>query len=313
MMLLRVMRERRPIVQSELPSGAMRKMRTEPGLPHKADGEGRCAPENRKRVALAETIAELKVLQSQRRFCIKSQSRCDRSVESFVARQMGYAADADPKERKAVFAKASTFRKSVEKSGEGQIECEHQAEGALSAAVPLILLSAASRDGWDKQRKHVEKRMRQLARALPVWPFVESVKGFGDLGLAIILGETGNLSLYATKERVWKRLGLAVIEGERQQCTTDKLKAAAHGYDPSRRAEIWTIADSMFRHQWAGEKDGAPAHATGRYGEIYAARKAHTADREGWTLAHRDDDARRIMSKALIEDLWREWRRLGPA
>jgi hypothetical protein len=164
-------------------------------------------------------------------------------------------------------------------------------------------------------REGVEKQMRKIARSLPIWLWVESVAGFGDLGLAIILAEAGcgftgrGLLDYATKEKLWKRLGLAVIEGERQRRKTDLELAEKHAYNPARRAEIWAIADSMFRHQWRGEKDGVAAHAIGPYGEIYAKRKASTEDR-GWTLKHRDDDALRIMSKALIRDLWRKWREL---
>ena len=55
-------------------------------------------------------------------------------------------------------------------------------------------------------------------------------------------------------------------------------------------------------------KRSTPARAVGPYGEVYARRKERTA----WsnfiaTPKHRDNDARRIMTKAVIEDLWRVW------
>ena len=256
---------------------------------------------------LAPLLSELAELQAQRTFCIKSQSRCDRSTEAMIARVLGYRPDADEKDRKAVWKQASAVRKAVE-GGDGQIRTDDQCTRALSACSPLILLSAQSRAAWDAHRQQVEKRMRKIARQLPVWSWVEPIKGFGDLGLAIILAETGDLSNYATKERVWKRLGLAVIEGERQQRKAGAEAAAAHGYNPRRRAEIWTLcSDSMFRHQWRGEKDGVPAGPAGPYGEVYARRKAHTETRE-WTPGHRHNDARRVMTKALIENLWKAWR-----
>lgn len=259
-------------------------------------------------VSLSPAISALAELQTQRAFCIKSQSRCDRSTEALIARFIGYSNTLDAKERVALFKKASTARKAVEKGGEVRQGADSQLPDDLSALTPIILLSAQSREGWDKHRAQVEKQMRKLARSLPVWPWVEQVKGFGDLGLAIIVGEAGDLSNYATKERLWKRLGLAVIEGERQQRKSGAEAAAAHGYNPHRRAEVWTLlSDSMFRHQWRGEKDDQPAGPSGPYGEVYAARKAHTETRE-WTLGHRHNDARRVMSKALIADLWREWR-----
>lgn len=265
-------------------------------------------PQGREDATLTATISELIALQRQRTFCIVSQSRCDRSVESFIAKLMGFSAEADAKERKAVFAKASAFRKEVEKRGGGHRCTANQSIAALSPAVPLILLSATSREGFDAHRTQVEKRMTKLAQTLPGYDFVKAIAGFGDKGFAILIGETGDLSNYATKERVWKRLGLAVIEGERQGRRTNAEEAAKHGYSPKRRSEIWTLADSLFKHQWRGAKEDAPAHPIGRYGEIYAARKAHTETREDWTPAHRDNDARRVMTKALVEDLWKAWR-----
>ena len=180
---------------------------------------------------------------------------------------------------------------------------------AVLSIADIVRQSAVARGVWDNLREKVETDMRKLARTLPVHAWANGVRGFGDLGLAIVIGETGDLSLYETKERVWKRLGLAVIEGFRQQRRSDPDEAAAHGYNPKRRAEVWAIADSMFRHQWRGEKDDVPAHAIGPYGEVYAIRKAATEGRE-WTLKHRDNDARRIMAKALVADLWAAWRRI---
>ena len=271
-------------------------------------GEEQSVGGHQSSTALAATISELIALQRQRRFCIVSQSRCDRSVESFIAQLLGYNKDADAKERKAVFAKASAFRKEVEKGG-GQSPGEDQATFALSPAIPLILLSANAREAWDKQRNQVEKRMRKLAQTLPGWSYASTIKGLGDKSYAILIGECGDWSNYATKERVWKRLGLAVIDGERQGRRSNGEEAAKHGYSPKRRSEAWNVADSLFKHQWRGAKEDAPAGPIGRYGEIYAARKAATVNREDWTPARRDNDARRVMTKALIEDLWKAWRK----
>lgn len=271
-------------------------------------GEGHCRADDQITHALASTLDRLRALQRQRQFCITSQSRCDRSCEAFIARVIGYSADADEKTRKETFARASAFRKEVEKTqgGEGHLQADGHTPNALSACVPIVINSAIARGAWDSLRDQAEKDMRKLARTLPGYEWVQSVKGFGDLGFAIIIAETGDLAGYATKERVWKRLGLAVIEGIRQQRRSGAEEAAAHGYSPKRRSEVWTIADSMFRKQWRGAKDDAPAGPLGVYGEVYAARKAHTVTRE-WTPKHRDNDARRVMTKRLIEDLWRVW------
>lgn len=268
-------------------------------------------------------ILALVELQKKRVFCIKSQSRCDRSVEAFIARYLGYQNELDAADRVALFKRAAAIRRSVEKgghekdntqmtvapraSGDSHLVDDNHNSRAIFACTPIILTSAMSRSSWDNLRDQAEKEMRKLAATLPVYLWVKAIKGFGDLGLAIIVGEAGDIGNYATKERLWKRLGLAVIEGERQQRRSDKEQAAAHGYNPRRRAEIWTLGDSLFRHQWRGAKDDQPAGPSGPYGVIYQTRKDYTANREGWTLGHRENDARRIMMKRLLEDLHREW------
>lgn len=319
-------------------------------------------------------ISAIIELQKQRVFCIKSQSRCDRSTESFIARFLGFRIDLDEKQRKELFAQAGLMRRKVEKDSGAMVEAteteDHRrtaskttdseavlgvqnhfshtskteddesdvpyhfadlADGqstydkVLTVCTPVILNSARARQSWDIMRDNIEKQLRKLTRVTPAWTWMKSVPGFGDLGLAIIIGEAGDPHDYASVERLWKRLGLAVIEGERQRRCTDPELALKHGFNPRRRAEIWTVADGMFKHQWAGDKDAqgknptktkqpvaVPAHAVGIYGEIYGRRKAHTLGREGWSDARRDNDARRIMTKALIEDLWRVWRGKSP-
>lgn len=278
---------------------------------------------------LQEQIDRLVILQRQRRFCIRSQSKMERSTEAFIARELGYRPDLPEAAGKAIWARAASIRKTAEAGGE---ESQHdhdrkvQAEHALFASHRLIIQSAMSRAPWDGFRKDVETEMEAVAKALPVWPWVSGVKGFAAKGLAIIIAEAGaDLRNYSKKEKLWKRLGLAVINGKRQGNPgkgADAQDWLDHGYNPARRAEIWAIADSMFKHQWAGDKDedggnplktkkpvAVPAHATGPYGEVYGTRKMRTSN----TIIlpkHKDNDARRVMTKRLIRDLWREWRRV---
>lgn len=269
-------------------------------------GEGLGSAADPQNAALSATCDALKALQRKRRFCIVSQSRIDRACEAFIATQLGYTHDMDPAARKAVWAKASTIRKDVEAGREGHFGGDGHIGHALSACRDIIIQSAVARSSWDSLRNVTEKEMKRLAKTLHVYPWVKGITGFGDLGLGIIIGETGDLSIYSTKEKVWKRLGLAVIDGFRQQRRTNPEEALAHGFNPKRRAEIWTIGDSMFRHQIKGATETEKAQAKGPYGACYLWRKARTEGRE-WTPKHRDNDARRIMTKFLIENLWRVW------
>lgn len=305
-------------------------------VPHKGDiaGEGRSAFDTQSGSALAETIEHLVSLQRKRMFAITQKSRSDRSIEAMIAGTIGFRVEANEKQRKEVFAQAKAFRLSVEKD-------EHAGKfsNSLVEIVPFVIASAATRGTWDKLLKDAEKKMEDTAKQLPVYQFVRSVKGFGLVGLAAICAEAGiPIGDYRTVSGLWKRMGLAVIGGERQQRKRDKEKAEAHGYSPRRRSQVWQFfSDSMFKHQWRGDKDednkdpkksgkpvAVPAGPAGPYGEVYGRRMAHTAPRieatedlkagdvGKWTPLRCHNDARRIMSKAVLRDLWRVWNGLPP-
>lgn len=294
-------------------------------------------------------VTELADLQRLRLFCIKQNSQSERSIEALIASTMGYRNDASEKDREALFARAKVCRLSVERDPEDRFKVEATLSMALLRILPMIKLSALSRAPWDKLRGDTEAKMVKLAMTLPVYRWTKTVKGFGEKGLAIVCGEA-NIPVgdYRTIEGLWSRMGLGVFNGRRQQLSTNSLDlmrpdgTPSGKYTPKRRAEIWTLADSMFKHQWAGDKDedrkdpkktgkpvAVPAHPTGPYGEVYAARKAHTFPRieatadlptkigahvnpDKWTRRRCDNDARRIMVKALLRDLWRVWRGLPP-
>lgn len=290
------------------------------------DGQALCATQAN--AAIAATASELVSLQRQRQFGIVQKNRSERAIESLIASAMGFRLDAPEKDRKAVFARAKAFRLAVERGGEGQAGSDDHTTSALSAIAPLILISAQNRTPWVDLRSKVEKDMQKLAKKLPVYEFAKSVRGFGDLGLACLTAEAGiPIGDYRTVSGLWKRMGLAVFDGARQQKMRDKEKAELHGYSPKRRAEVWAFcSDSMFRAQWRGadEEAGTQAGPIGPYGEVYAHRRAvteprieatadlPTTDRDKWTKGRCHNDARRIMSKALLRDLWRVWRGIPP-
>lgn len=289
-----------------------------------AGDEGQSRSETPTCVALVASVNRIVELQRMRRFCIKSQSRCDRSIESLIASYLGYSTDLEEKNRKALFRRAGEIRKRVENGGGDHTGDDTQGRLVPAVIYPMILASAQARSVWDDQRKIAEKEMERLARALPVWPWVEGVRGLGAKGLAILVGEAGiPIGDYRTVSGLWSRLGLAVIDGERQQRKGGEL-GKVHKFSPGRRAEVWAVAsDSLFRAQWRGANDetGEPAHPIGPYGEVYARRRELTVermertanlpsdDRDKWSKGRCHNDARRIMTKELVKDLWVEWRR----
>lgn len=145
----------------------------------------------------------------------------------------------------------------------------------------------------------IEREIAKATKQLPVYAFVESVRGFGALGFGLIVGAAGDLSNYANPGKLWKRMGLALVDGERQRKCSDVEKALAHGYNPRRRSMVHTLGDSLMK----GNRDGY-------YRQVYDARKAHTlTTHPEWTKMHRHMDALRYMEKRLLRHLWQVWKR----
>jgi hypothetical protein len=156
-----------------------------------------------------------------------------------------------------------------------------------------------AREAVTAPRKAAEKRLEKLARELPVWPWVDSVNGFGALGLGQIIGECGDLARFDSPAKLWKRMGVGMVcvDGawKRQQRVAG-AEALAHGYSPQRRSILFVIGDSLIKKQ-------------NPYRDLYLARKEYEAanDPERKPMAnHRR--AQRFAEKRLLRDLWRAWR-----
>jgi hypothetical protein len=172
---------------------------------------------------------------------------------------------------------------------------------AFSADPSLDALTAhlaEHRDALGHERKRWEKNIQALAKSLPVWPWVEATRGFGPLSFGQVIAETGDLSLYANPAKVWKRMGLAVIEGRAQRRVTDKALAEAMGFNPRRRRLMYIVADNLVKLN----KDG--------YRSLYDERKLHEVTQHPeLSRMHIHRRAGRYMAKRLLRDLWVEWRR----
>ena len=179
------------------------------------------------------------------------------------------------------------------KAALGKGELHHLADVAFGAIFPLI----EARKGLEKHRKAVEKRLEKLAASLPVAPWVDSVRGFGLLSLAGIVGEAGDLSAYANPAKLWKRMGVAVMPDGGRQRRIAGDEAIEHGYSPSRRSLVWAIGDCLIKQGDA-------------YRSIYDVRKVLEAERVE-TKGHAHNRAKRYMEKRLLLDLWRAWRQYG--
>jgi len=173
------------------------------------------------------------------------------------------------------------------------------AEACHMATLPFFI----ARQPLEEQRKAYEKTLAKLGKELPIAHVCDDIKGVNYATLASIVGECGDLSAYPSVAGVWKRAGLAVINGERQRKKADKDAALAHGYSPSRHAVFWNVAAALIKAQ-GKEEDAGP------YRRIYDERKAYERPRVE-TDGHAHNRALRYMLKRLMKDLTLEWRKVS--
>lgn len=146
----------------------------------------------------------------------------------------------------------------------------------------------------------LEKQLSKLVRTHPLWTWANDVRGLGEVSIAGLIGEaSGNPGDYKSVSALWKRFGLAVIEGGRQRKVTDAAQALLHGYAPQRRAFAYVVSCNLMKSQKAGD----------RYRSVYDRRKAYELER-GIPKAHAHNRALRVMVKELMKDAWAADRRL---
>lgn len=148
----------------------------------------------------------------------------------------------------------------------------------------------------------LSRQMTNIMKQLPIFQWAKEQPGIGGrhmLGLGQVLAELGDPWNYATKERVWKRMGVACLpDGTRQRriAGLSKEQVLFVGYSEKRRAKVSGVGSSLLKGKHP------------KYRAIYDRRKKAFADRARSKMhAHRD--AQRVMEKTFLEDLWREWRR----
>lgn len=180
-----------------------------------------------------------------------------------------------------------------------------QAEMARMLTEPFI----QARSILEGNRKRTEKAMEKSAKTLPVAQWVDGIKGFGIASLAAVIGEAGDLSNYPTHSHLWKRLGLAVIDGGRQRLMPG-ADAIIHGYSPGRRSVVWNVGQCVFKaqSQRVDKETGEVKIEAGEYRKLYDARKEYELPRVEGKKAHAHNRAMRYMEKKLMRDLWKAWR-----
>lgn len=285
-----------------IPSGANLGLNVEE--PQGEAGSSAAAPSANTQVPdLTATVELLAELQTRRKFYISVTNKQTNAIKALVRRAIGWRYDEDEAAREKTNARASRIVAAA-LSGK-EIKLEDLAIYESLASDLAVVASALT--PYTAARNEIEKEMKRAARSLPVYAWAKGVHGFGELGLAVIVAESGNLSNYPKKGHLWKRLGLAPYNGKAPSTWRFEGGLTADdwvelGYSPRRRAELYAvIGDPLFRQQ---------SVVSGPYRGVYDRRRARTLETHpDWTKGHSHNDALRIMTSHLVRDLWVAWRR----
>lgn len=260
-------------------------------------GDRRLAIDNSR----ASICRQLQELQRQKATFLKSRIMIDNRLVANVSTMMGYSAGMEEKERKAVRAEAEAVIAALDK-GEPVNAKWSDLAGRVSSVVQSVKISS---DGFDTFLSGIEKEMIRLAKQLPAAKWIEDTdrRGFGILSLATVIGETGDLSLYANPAKVWKRLGLAPFQGKMpstwRRGAEGKLSAEQWteiGYSPRRRSIMFVVGENIVKQNKGSYRK--------RYDEAKAA--AHT-NHPDWSDGRCHWHAMLLATKRLVLDLWKEW------
>ena len=272
---------------------------------------------------IGETITLIRASHGMRKFAMEQRKRLMNALGAFLRTALGWRLDISEVERKRIAARAQTLIDIGQKVAKGKrpdivdaayAEWETVIQAALTGCIP-----------WDTLESDNTKRMESLASTLPVWAgWAEHVRGFGARSLAVLVGEIGDLNDYATVARVWKRMGVGVIEGARQGGLTksaSKEQWIEHGYKAERRALLFVIGDCLvklngdgyYRSLYLARKQIEIAKAMDRGLLVAPAARIPKAKRDQYMSdGHVHKRAQRYMEKRLLKHLWQAWRGHAP-
>ncbi len=230
--------------------------------------------------ALAVTLAELREVHRNRELLVRQKVSLELAMQSLCRR----LCDGDKTEGGKLYRQVCATKPNPHPL----LDLAAEAVRPLRESCRIIEKSADDRG----------KRLVVLAKRLAVWPWVEGLPGVGAMGLGQIVAEAGDLASYSNPARLWKRMGVGLVDGERQRLVSGNAELnERHGYSKRRRKTLWVLSDSAIKKQ-------------GPLREIYLLRKAYEIEATpGLKPNQYHLRALRYMSKRFLRELWREWRR----
>lgn len=148
-----------------------------------------------------------------------------------------------------------------------------------------------------------ETRIKDLVYLIPAWTeWAGGIRGLGEMNFANVIAECGDIWRFGTPAKLWKRMGVGIVEGKGiQRKSKDKELAILFGYSPYRRSVVYNLSESLMK----GNR--------GDYKQMYDIRKAYELSKpEVKVLAHAHKRALRFIGKFWLKALWRAWRQYCP-
>jgi hypothetical protein len=178
---------------------------------------------------------------------------------------------------------------------------------------------------YEEIEKGIERILVKEVKQHPLADWIAEQRGIGLPGFARLLGVTGNIDRFPTVSKLWKYLGLHVVDGHaprrekgvpwthtdctfahlltcKPDCTTDHHPNCVPGgvgtaYAPQGRVVCHQIGEAIVK-----------VGGDGPYRRAYDMKKAYyEAERPDWTQARRHNAAMRYAVKELVKNLWIEW------
>jgi hypothetical protein len=178
---------------------------------------------------------------------------------------------------------------------------------------------------YEAIEKAIDRELTKLAKQHPMADWIAAQRGIGLPGFARLLGVTGDIGRFVTVSKLWKYLGLHVVDGHaprrekgvpwthtnctfahlltcKPDCKTDHHPGCVPGgvgtaYAPQGRVICHQLGEAIVKV--GGE---------GPYRRAYDQKKAYyESERPDWTQARRHNAAMRYAVKELVKNLWVEW------
>lgn len=300
------------------------------GIESSEDGGGAGRDAER---AIASILPQLLDLTRQRRREQKLRIGIEQTALATVKNALGYGTWLSEEERKSFgdrageIVKAATLRCDI---NEALLIGGKRAESAVKrASDKLDALSLSDADNrildeigmivaahhqvakmHSRRISEQEKTIAALIERLPIsnWLHADEQLGFGSSSLATILGETGDLSLYSSPAKLWKRMGCAPFRGKapstwRREGGLNAKEWTEASYSPQRRSMMYVIADCLIKLNKS--KDGRVMPYRARYDE---AKRTAAESHPEWKPCRLHAHGNLLCGKRLLRELWRAWR-----